>query len=161
MIFRDTATLPDFSQRRMAHVPWGHEIGTTPIVRTSHLTTIPTAAVTQFSICSTPITPRLGAELSGGDVWLYDNYQDEIGEKPKWWYQFDADQNSRACYRRTPAALVIGVDRRKPYPRQDDIQFYEDLLGPNYHRGAHCDARAGIEELAARITFTRRVFLDP
>jgi hypothetical protein len=56
---------------------------------------------------------------------------------------------------------VIGVDRRKPYPRQDDIQFYEDLLGPNYHHGAHCDARAGIEELAARITFTRRVFLDP
>jgi hypothetical protein len=34
------------------------------------------------------------------------------------------------------------------------------VLGPNYHHGADCDARAGIEELAARITFTRRVFRD-
>jgi|RhiMethySRZTD1v2_1073278.scaffolds.fasta_scaffold3942361_1 hypothetical protein len=56
--------------------------------------------------------------------------------------------------------MPSGVDRRKPYPRHNDIQFYEDLLGPNYHHGAHCDARAGIEELAARITFTRRVFRD-
>jgi hypothetical protein len=102
----------------------------------------------------------VGAELLGSDVWIYDDYQDEIGENPKHWYQLDADRNSRLFPPHAGRGLVIGVDRRRPWPHDDGIQFYEGLLGPDYRHSAHCDALTGIEDLAARITFTRRVFRD-
>ena len=38
----------------------------------------------------------------GADVVYYDDYQDELGENPKWWHQIDADL-IRGCHRRAPA----------------------------------------------------------
>ena len=55
---------------------------------------------------------------------------------------------------------MIGIDHSKPYPADDGVSFYEDLVGPDYRGGEHCDARISVEELTARVTFTRRVFRD-
>ena len=90
----------------------------------------------------------------------YDDYQDEAGEDPRGWYQIDADLNSRLSPPRAGRALVIGVDHKEPYPADHGVAFYKDLVGPDYRGGEHCDARISVEELRARVTFTRRVFRD-
>ena len=105
--------------------------------------------------------PALVSYSDGGaDVVYYDDYQDEAGEDPRGWYQIDADRNSRLSPPRAGRALVIGVDHSKPYPADDGVAFYEDLVGPDYRGGEHCDARINVEDLTARVTFTRRVFRD-
>jgi hypothetical protein len=96
----------------------------------------------------------------GTDVVYYDDYQDEAGEDPRGWYQIDADLHSRLSPPRAGRALVIGIDHGKPYPADHGVTFYEDLVGPDYRGGEHSDARISVEDLTARVTFTRRVFRD-
>ena len=105
--------------------------------------------------------PALVSYSDGGaDAMYYDDYQDEALEDPRHWYQIDADLHSRLSPPRAGRALVIGVDHGKPYPADDGVAFYEDLVGPDYRGGEHCDARISVEDLTARVTFTRRVFRD-
>ena len=76
--------------------------------------------------------PALVSYSDGGaDVTYYDDYQDEAGEDPRGWYQIDADLHSRLSPPRAGRALVIGVDHSKPYPADDGVAFYEDLVGPD------------------------------
>ncbi len=104
--------------------------------------------------------PLVSYSDGGADAMYYDDYQDEALEDPKGWYQIDPDLHSRLSPPRAGRALVIGIDHSKPYPADDGVAFYEDLVGPDYRGGEHCDARISPEDLTARVTFTRRVFRD-
>ena len=86
------------------------------------------------------------------DAVYIDDHQMEAQDDPRGWFQIDASAPHAG------RALVIGIDPGEPHPTELGVAFYEDLVGPDYCGGAHCDARIRIADLAARVTFTRRKF---
>lgn len=80
--------------------------------------------------------PLNGSILKGFDaIYVSDDYLEDRDD-PKGWFQVDAHRDPPSSFPTAGRGLVIGTDRM----------------------GEDCSARISLEELTARVTFTRRKF---